>query len=358
MKKIDVLFSVLVFFGSCHSPEIRDDHSQQEEKDPLITVATLDIRPGNVAVNKEGRIFTTVHPFGNPATASELIEITGPSSYEAFPNIEYQNTSEAASNDLFDTPLGIRIDNKNRLWIIDTGLNLGKTRLFAFDIKSRDEVFRFDLPEDVAPEGSFLQDLAVDELNGWIYMADIANPAIVALNINSKETRRFYDQSMNSENVDMIIDDKIIFFGGEPARVAINPITLSADRNTLYYGAMNGTTWYQLPAELFRNEVNDDSLRNSIKVKGPKPVSDGAATDKVGNTYFTNINHKGIDVLSTSGDLNPVIRDARIDWPDNVACDHLGNLFITVNQLHKSPAFTGGKDEGTPPYYIYQIALE
>ena len=44
---------------------------------------------------------------------------------------------------------------------------------------------------------------------------------------------------------------------------------------------------------------------------GPKPVSDGAATDIAGNHYFTNIQHYGIDVLSSEGDLKPLIRDCK-----------------------------------------------
>ena len=48
----------------------------------------------------------------------------------------------------------------------------------------------------------------------------------------------------------MIIDGKVIDFGGKPSRVGINPITLSDDRETLFFGSMNGTSWYEVPAQL------------------------------------------------------------------------------------------------------------
>ena len=319
----------------------------------LEVVAALEIRPGNVAVSKEGRVFSTIHPLGNPEI--QLVEITGKKSYTAFPDNSYQNATGKASDNKLDTPLGIRIDNNKVLWSIDIGLNLGKTRLFAFDIDSGKEVFRFDFPEHIAPKGSFIQDLAVDEVNGWVYLADIANPGILALNTKTKEVRRFADKTVQTENIDMIIDGNVIHFAGSPARVAVNPITLSADRNTLYYGAMNGTTWYQVPAKLFRNGSSDDVISKAIMVKGPKPVSDGAATDKKGNHYFTNIQHKGIDVLTSGGELKPLYRNHKIDWPDNVALDGKGWIYVTVNQLHKTPAFTGKDDQGVAPYYIYRI---
>lgn len=42
-----------------------------------------------------------------------------------------------------------------------------------------------------------------------------------------------------------------------PARVGINPITLSADGETLYFGSMNGKSWFSVPAKLFRNGASD-----------------------------------------------------------------------------------------------------
>ncbi|MEO1713843.1 MAG: L-dopachrome tautomerase-related protein, partial [Bacteroidota bacterium] len=203
----------------------------------------------------------------------------------------------------------------------------------------------------------FIQDLAIDEKNGWVYLADIADPGILAVEMATKEVRRFSHESVLAEPVDMVIDGKLIYFGGAPASVAVNPITLSADRETLYYGAMSGTTWYQLSAELFRAGKTDYEIAKSIKVVGPKPVSDGVATDAEGNHYFTNIQHHGVDMLTKAGDLQPLLRDPRILWADNVALDQKGYIYITVNQLHKSPAFTGGADEGQAPYYILKVKL-
>ncbi|MEM6892969.1 MAG: L-dopachrome tautomerase-related protein [Bacteroidota bacterium] len=319
----------------------------------LETVAELSFRPGNVAVSKEGRVFTTVHPLGSGTM--QLLEIMGKNSYEAFPNEAYQNTDGTITEDEIDTPLGIRIDDNNVLWIVDMGQNLGKTRVWGFDIDSKKETFKYEFPEVIAPKGSFIQDLAIDEVNGWIYLADIANPGILALNTKTKTVRRFEDRSVQTENIDMVIDGKVIEFGGAPARVAINPITLSKDNETLYYGAMNGTTWYAVPAKLFREGASDYTISKAIKVIGPKPISDGVATDASGNHYFTNLQHYGVDILTVSGELKPLVRNPKIDWADNVALDGNGFIYITVNQLHKSPAFTGGEDLGTPPYYILKM---
>lgn len=319
-------------------------------KTKVKVVAELDIRPGNVAVSKNNRVFMTVHPLGSPKV--QLIEITGKKTYSVFPNKELQNNTSKPNDSKFDTPLGLRIDKDNVLWVIDMGLHLGKTRLWAFDINTGKEVYKYEFTEEIAPKGSFIQDLAIDKENGWIYLADIANPGIIAFNIKNKTARRFSDLTVQAENIDMVIDKKTINFGGKPARVAVNPITLSYDNKTLYYGAMNGTTWYQVPSKLFREGATDLVISNAIKVKGPKPLSDGVATDKKGNHYMTNLQHGGIDVLTSTGELKPILRNSKIDWADNIALNNNGWIYIAVNQLYKTPAFTGGEDTGKAPYYI------
>ncbi|MGD1848391.1 MAG: L-dopachrome tautomerase-related protein [Salibacteraceae bacterium] len=329
---------------------ITEQPEQEEEK--LQTVAEFTTRPGNVAVSQEDRVFTTMHPL-DPSDF-QLVEVTG-GTHRAFPNTDMQKNGGAASAEKLDTPLGIRIDQNNVLWIIDMGQNLGITRLFGFNIANGEEVFRLDFPEEVAPAGSFIQDLAVDEQNGWVFLADIANPGILAVDMQQKTVRRFTDKTVEAEDVDMVIHEKVIHFGGAPARVAVNPITLSHDRNTLFFGAMNGTQWYSVPTQLFRDAASDANIAAAIQVVGDKPISDGAATDESGQHYFTNLQEFGIDVLSPEGELQPVIRDPSIDWPDNVAVGSDGSLYIVINQLFKAPAFTGGADAGKPPYFIKKL---
>ena len=94
-RNVILVVMAVVMLSRCNSPQKNSEDEKVQEKDPLEVVANLTIRPGNVAVSSNNRVFTTVHPFGNPASAMELIEITGETTYEAFPNENYQNISEA-----------------------------------------------------------------------------------------------------------------------------------------------------------------------------------------------------------------------------------------------------------------------
>jgi hypothetical protein len=322
-------------------------------------VAQLPIRPGNVAATEQGRVFATVHPLDIP-TGVQLIEITGQQQYRAWPSKAYQNDGKNFTDNRIDSPLGIYRDSQQRLWIVDMGLHVGKTRIWGFDIRTGELVKRIDLPIEIAPAGSFVQDLVVDDKHGWIYLADIADPGLIAVNIATGAARRFGKHyALQAETgAEMIIDGKVIHFNGKPAEVAIDPISLSADKETIYFGAMNGRTWYSVPARLFREGASDTQIADAIVPVGSKPISDGAATDARGNHFFTNLTEHGIDVLTADGKAQPFVRDARMVWPDGVQFGSQSWLYVSVNQLNTTSAFTGGEDEGKKPYYILRVKTD
>lgn len=328
-------------------------------KRDLEVVAEFAERPGNVRVSAHGKVFATIHPLSNPSR--QLVRVVGPGVIEPFPSASWQRPAGVPATDTtFDTPLGVTSDGAGRLWVADMGLNLGKTRLFAFGIADGKTAFALTLPEDVAPKGSFLQDLVADDRNGFVYLADIANPGLVVVNLKTRAVRRVRTlPAFLPEDVDVRIDGRVVNFRGKPARVPVNPITLSADGETLYFGAMNGLRWYALPTALLREGASDDAIAAAIRVDAEKPVSAGAATDAQGNHYFTNLNEKGVDFFKRrTRTLEPLIRDARLDWCDNVSLSPDGYAYVVVNRLHKAAGFTGGKEEGAAPYFIYRFRLQ
>ncbi|KAM3098398.1 L-dopachrome tautomerase-related protein [Phormidesmis sp. 146-12] len=329
-------------------------------------VAELDITPGNVTASSDGRMFASVH--GMRRGAAQLIEIKpGKNNWKAFPNKEW-NAKPGSGVNVLNTAHGVAIDSKNRLWVTDHGNwmpNNGKPqqpKLVAFDINTRQEVFRLDFPEEIGPRGGIMQDLAVDAERGFVYIADCGStPAIVVVNINNKTARRFTNHpSLNAENVDLVVEGQTLKFPGadgkmQNARVPINPITLSADGETIYYGAMNGETLYSVPARLFREGATNAQIGQAIQVAGKKPVSDGISTDAEGNHFITNLRDSAIDVLHKDGKLTRLVQDKRFLFPDNVRFGPDSWLYVAVNQLHRSSIFTGKADAGRPPYLIARV---
>ena len=326
-------------------------------------VTELPINPGNLAVTSDGRIFATVHQFRRASV--QLIEITGRGEYRPWPS-ERWNGPFGSGPHVFNSLLGIQIDIRNRLWVIDNGRGEVNQipRLLAFNIENEDLVFRYDFPPETSTKGSFLNDLAVGDKNGFVYIADIGGelkPAIVVVDINKKTSRRFENHpSLEPEDADLVVEGKVIKVQDnegnlKPARIGVNPITLSIDCEILYFGAMNGKTWYSLPTKLFRQGASDNDIANSIKAVGPKPVSDGASTDAEGNHFFTNVGENAIDILAKDGNVNHLVQDDRLIWPDALSFGEEFWLYIAVNQLNRAPVFNGGKELGKPPYLIMRV---
>lgn len=329
-------------------------------------VAELDITPGNITASRDGRMFASVH--GMRRGPAQLIEIKpGKNNWEAFPNQEW-NAKPGSGTNVLNSAHGVAIDSKDRLWVTDHGNwmpNNGKPqqpKLVAFDINTRQEVFRMDFPENIGPRGGIMQDLAVDAERGFVYIADCGStPAIVVVDINKKTARRFANHpSLKAENVDLVVEGQTLKFPSpdgtmQNARVPINPITLSADGETIYYGAMNGETLYSVPARLFREGATNAEIGQAIQIAGKKPVSDGISTDAEGNHFITNLRDSAIDVLHKDGRLTRLVQDDRFLFPDNVRFGPDSWLYVAINQLHRSSIFTGKSDAGKPPYLIARV---
>jgi hypothetical protein len=342
----------------------------------LEVVAELPLRSWNIAVTRDGRIFATV--FRNLREQPALIEVTGRKTFRPFPNAEWNGIFGSSPN-VLNRPHGIHIDEKNRLWVTDYGqwailpdngrkpLPAQTPKLLAFDVNTGKLVYRLDFGDQAVPTGtSFPQDLVVDEKNGFVYLADsgIAGlpAAIIVVDLNRKTTRRFEaSPSLKAEDVNLVVEGKVLAFPDQagkmvPARIGINPISLSADRETLFYGAMNGTNMYSLPTKLLRSGADDAAIAAAVKRIGAKPISDGISTDTAGNHFITNVNDNAIDVLDANGKLSRLVQDDRLIWTDSTSFGEPDWLYINPNQLNRSALLNPtGKEEGQSPYLIMRI---
>ncbi|MBI1274346.1 hypothetical protein GC177_00035 [bacterium] len=332
------------------------------EQGHAVTVAKMDINPGNAAVSRDGRIFASIHQF-RPAPV-RLVEVHASGSYEPFPSAAWNDASRPSGSRLV-SPLGVKVDGRNRLWVIDNGnegANAYPPKLLAFDIASRRMVFRHQFRASVAQPGSFAQDIAVDDKRGFVYVADVgkvAPPALLVVNTRNGASWRIENiPGLAPEGVNISVQGHRLEMpdANGPARIGVDPITLSADGETLFFGPMSGTSWYAVPASILRRHASEGEVAAAVRRVGPKPISDGAATDAAGNHYFTDIENSAISMLTPSGTLKTVAQDDELlNWPDSIAIGPDNKLYVASNQLHRSAFFNHGQESGQPPYRIVSI---
>lgn len=321
----------------------------------LQSVVTYDEPIGNVAVAADGRIFFTVHPEASPR-GNKLLVANG-NDNKPFPSADQQS--------LFDTILGVRIDDQDRLWTIDSGYHgLRSARLIAFDIASGKMVHDHVFSHDVAPLGSYLQDMAVAPDGKTIYIADVSflrrNPAIIVYDVASQSARRVLEGHSSVFPQNWVINNQVRimrFFGGLlELKAGVDGITLDPSGEWLVYGAMNHDTLFRVrTADLLNPKLDNADLAARLQSMGPKPLSDGLSHDVQGNIYITDVEHSAVMRKTMDGRLETLIRDTRIRWADSLSFGPAGYLYVADSAIPDVLLQSRAHIDAARPYHIFRF---
>ena len=303
-------------------------------EDELQKVLSYPLPVGNVAVSRTGRVFFTVHPEARPKGNRLLEYVNGAA-------VPYPGMRQQA--ELFDTVLGVAIDRQGKLWTIDHG-NHGtrSARLLAFDIDTGKVVHDHRLPAEIAPAGSFLQDLQISADGRTIIIADASfwrkRPAIIVYDVESATARRVLEShpSVAAENYVIAHGDaEMRFFGGLVSlRGGVDGIALGPE--WLYYGALSGSTLYRVRLRDLRDpELPAGQLARRVESYSTKPLSDGLSIDVDGNVYITDVEHNAVFVVGNDRKLSTLVRSPRIRWPDALSFGPDGWLYVADSALQE-----------------------
>ncbi|WP_116769085.1 L-dopachrome tautomerase-related protein [Maribacter litoralis] len=349
MKKV-LLVSVLAsVFMMCKSPNEKKK-SQNEDivatnvvSNNIKTVETVfssqDIRPGNLALTSNGRLFVSMNPLVSPTT--KVFELNKDGENVAYPNAKY-TTGE---NSILKAVIGIRADSQDNLWLLD----MGAKQFVVWNTKNEELVKTIAIPEAVVKPASFLQDFIIDEKHNRVIIADMTQgdlksapePAFIVIDTESGSAKR-----MAQSHPSMMPEME----GG----FALNPIAIDPQNNWVYYGALHGKTMYRVPASSFDS---DEKLVSTIEKFGVKSFSDGMEVDANGNVYVTNVVDGEIG-LSTKNEYKTLAKIPEGQtWPDGLYVANDGFIYGTVDQLNKTAALNNGKEESVGPYLVIKTEL-
>lgn len=326
-------------------------------------VATLDTAPGNIAVAPDGRIFFTFHPEGRP-DGDKLVEWKDGKAIP-FPGPEWQH-GRGEGMPYFDTALGIRLDAKGRLWVIDHGFHgLRQPRLLAFDINTRALVAQVDFSREVAGRGSFLQDLAVDPEGRYVYIADAnvlaKKPALIVYDSVEKVAFRRLEGHLSVVDKSYLVSNKgrpMVLLGGLfNLHAAVDSIALDRKGEWLYFAPMSHEDLFRVRAADLRDRgtVDDDELRRRVENFAPKIQTDGITTDADGTIYLSDIERGAIATVNQERQLKTYFVDRRIRWPDGMSFGPGGWLYFTDSDLPDLMLRSKGHMKQSAPYYIFRV---
>ncbi len=312
---------------------------------------------GNVAVAADGRLFFTVHPESRPVGNKLLTYVDGAS--EPWPN-------GRAQQEYFDTPLGVAADALGRLWVIDHGNHgMRQPRLLGFDIESGRLIADERFSALIAPAGSFLQDLVVTPDGGTVLISDASfwrqRPALIVYDVESGSSRRVLERhpSVAAENFLIESNDRAMSFLGGMVSLRGGVNGLAANTEWLYYGATTGSGLYRVPlADLKDPGLPASELGAAVERYATKPLSDGMEIDTAGNLYVTDVEHNAVYRVGSDRKPLTLVQSSSIRWPDGLAMDADGFLYITDSALPDLVLRSPDEIRRAGPFTMYRLRLD
>lgn len=325
----------------------------------LETAANLMVPPGNLAVSEDGRLFFSFHPEARPD-----IRVAEWKSGKAvpYPNQAYQGPGK--QDVYFDTVLSVRIDSKNRLWTLDLANHgIGQPRLLAFDLSSDSLVHQFDFPKEYAGLGSHLNDFQIDPAAETIYIAEASifakTPAILVYDIPARTCRRLLENhpSVVPDPYIPVVQGRVMqIFNIFAVRPGVDSIALDKSGQWLYFAPVTSHYMYRIRTRDLKDaDLSSQALSRRVEKFAEKTMSDGLTMDVNGNIYITDPENSAIVRLTPQGDLETLVKDDRLRWPDGLGFGPDGWLYITCSALHQVIGRTPGHMKSHAPYQIYRF---
>jgi sugar lactone lactonase YvrE len=317
--------------------------------------------PAGVKTDRDGNWYVSVPRWapGIPATVNKIQVVDGKPMLTAYPSWEMNQIGDPSA---LQSVLGWEIDELNRAWFLDQGHIEGQPciegaqKIVCWDIGKNELIESIPITHEIASyTASFLNDLVVDNQNGFVYIADsgiFSDPlegGLIIYNMQTKELRRVLHQHESTQDVPgywFKIAGRPVW-KDRPMRTGADGIALAADRKTVYWCALTGRRLYAVDTSLLQDFSTPLSeIEAAVQDLGDKGTNtDGMSADNQGLIYYTMLEGQGIGIYRPeAGSYETFVTDERMIWVDGMTFDNQGYLIFNNNRLHE--LFEGDLDWG------------
>ena len=336
--------------------------------------------PTGVTVSDNGRIFVNFPKWGDdvPYTVAEMKDGKTEPYPEAGMNHYSQGDNQAEK--LVSVQSVVVDPTGRRLWILDTGsigfgpVQEGGPKLMAVDLATNQVTKKIIFPPNVALPTSYVNDVRFDLRRGAEGMAFITdstsngpNGIIVVDLASGKSWRRLEDHPSTKPDSSFVpvTEGEIleIRLPGQPAQrfaVGSDGIALSADGKTLYYCPLTSRHLYSASVDALADRSQPDTaVAATVKDLGEKGgAGDGLESDAEGRVYLSDYEHNAIRRRNAQGEIETLVHDPRVLWPDTLSLASDGYLYFTTNQVERQAVFHNGRDRRQKPYVLFRVKVD
>lgn len=368
------LLVLLLPLAACDEVEVVEpipDNPPGELAEGLEEVASFpETQITGVAVSEDGRLFVNA-PYWPGQASTRVMEVMGDGSTQLYPSEAWHGWNEdgdLSPEDHFVCVQSVWADDAGRLWILDpaspnlAGVVAGGAKLVAVDLETDEVVETYRFGPEIARPGSYLNDVRVDTDLGVAYLTDSGDGALVVLDLESGEARRVLDEHPSTHAdpalVPVVGGEELRDAQGKVPRIHADGLALDEDGDLLYYHALTATHLFRIDTEALRDpELTEEELGDRVEDLGETVVTDGMWIDGYGRVYHTALTQNALLRWVPGLELEVVVRDERLSWPDSLAPGpDGGELYVTTSQIHLSPLL--GHEEGpAEPYKVWKVRV-
>lgn len=273
-----------------------------------------------------------------------------------YPNYETNDISTGNYDDKLVSVFGVRVDEHDRLWFVDCGLNeirdrgiqLASPKLHVYDLKT-DTLINTVVLSSHSKVRSIFIDLAVDtdpkdSENTFVYIADTRTFAIIVYNLKTNELHRI-------ENNYFHIDSRYGNFVYKGIRYqwpdGITGLTISHmypdGYKTMFFHSLASLSEYAVSTETLQDKSQSSNFSKYIHLgdRGESGQSSAESLDIVsGVIFFTQVQKNSIGCWNsfTSHEYTDTtigtVADG-LEYPNHLTIDLNRNIWILENDLVK-----------------------
>ena len=343
------------------------EHAPATQSAHLVTVRQNTKMPWNaVAVDVRDRFIVGAPLWtGNAGPAVAIVGKNG--TLKPYPDASWNNWKPGSDpSHAFVSVNAIHEDAHGDLWIVDTGSpEFGGTpvengaKVVHIDPRTDTVVRVYTFPKESILAHSYVDDIRIN--GNHAYLTDAGEGAILVLDLDNGSVRRRFDGMAFARaraHDTIVIGGKVLASDdGQPLKVNADPLELSPDGRTFYFGPLSGPMSQIETRYLDDDSLDDAALAQHVSTWFDIPPVGGTAMGADGSLYYTPLADNSLMRRAPDGTLSMLARDKRLRWVDAPFLDGHGHIYLPVPQIDGAPVFNHGHSTVHYPVNIFRIDL-